>query len=442
MRAARILLLVAACGKSTPLRSDASEAAPDAPVAADADVARPDAVSPDASIDAPPELLIQVTMTVEIDGQRKAGERILINRRDGSLVGEGTTDSNGVFTVMMPDSGSLTWVRLDLPLKRYYTYMELHDGDVVNTGTPPPPPTGTVTAISITRTNIPGADATNFGVARFPDQMFTGTTFAYPTTATGIVAVIQDGRADFDEGGQIIEKSVGYSTAMVTVAPGAAITMPNAIHQAADLVVNVVAPVLEGGLITATVVPMRTASASTSYQEAANASGAVSIMFPRFVYSQVAYSSPLTVYFETVGGQYYEHHFTNYMIDSSVTQVNYGLTDLAECPGMVTFGPTTVTIGAPPTRGDFARYGIGGRWNIMVPFATTSFARIVVPTDLQTEFAGTQSPLMVGSVDSGDIDYREALSLQRSTHYSQYGLPSYPYTDDGHPYMRDCWRFQ
>ncbi len=78
----------------------------------------------------------------------------------------------------------------------------------------------------------------------------------------------------------------------------------------------------------------------------------------------------------------------------------------------------------------------------MVPFATMSFARIVVPADLQTEFAGTQSPLMVGSVDSGDIDYREALSLQRSTHYSQFGLPPYPYTGDGHPYMRDCWRFQ
>jgi hypothetical protein len=61
-----------------------------------------------------------------------------------------------------------------------------------------------------------------------------------------------------------------------------------------------------------------------------------------------------------------------------------------------------------------------------------------VPADLATEFAGTQPPLMAATIDSGNIGYREALTLQRSTHYGHYST----YTGDGHPYMRECWRFQ
>lgn len=429
-----MFIALSACGRSNQSRDDARPAddAADADVA-DAAPAGADAGS-DAAPDAPdassPDVLIQTRITVALDGQPRAGDRILINRADGTFFGEGVTDAAGEFAPMMPDGGSLTWVRTDLSLKRYYTYAELHDGYVVNTGTPPPAATGAVTPISITRTNIPNAVSTTFGVDRFPDQMFTGNTFSYPTTATGTVSVIQDGA---DQSGT----SVGYSSTTVAVAPSAAATMPSTIHQALDLVVDVVAPVLQGGLITATVVPFQKADSSTSRQDAASATGAVSITFPRFVYGEASYLSSLHVYFETPGAQYYEQHFTHYIIDSSVTHASYGVADLAECPRSVVFGSTSVTIGQPPSRGDFAHYGIG-RWTIMVPFGTTSFARLVVPADLASEFAGTQSPLMVGTIDSGDIGYREALTLQRSTHYGQYST----YTGDGHPYMRECWRFQ
>lgn len=434
MRGAMLIFLLSACERSSASRPDASPS--DGAVDGDGDLApERDADIADALVDSAdassPDVLIQARITVELEGQARAGERILINRRDGSFVGEGVTDATGQFATMMPDGGSLTWVRVDLSLKYYYTYAELHDGYVVNTGAPPPATTGPVTPISITRTNIPNAETMKFGVARFPDQTFTGTTFSYPATATGAVTVIQDGRDEFDT-------SVGYSKTTVTVAPGASVTMPDTIHQALDLVVDVVAPVLQGGLITATVVPFQTVESSQSRQEAASATGAVSITFPRFVYNEASYVSPLSIYFETPGMTYYEHHFTHYMIDSSTTHVSYGVADLAQCPRAVVFDPANITIALPPSRGDFARYGIG-RWTITVPFSTTSIARLAVPPDLATEFAGTQPPRMVATVDSGDVDYRQALTLQRSTHYVQ---SAYTYTGDGHPYMRECWRFQ
>jgi hypothetical protein len=434
MRSALLVVVLAGCGGSSPSRPDAppsdSVVDPDAASVSDAPVADapPDAL-PDAGIDAPPpDVLIQARITVELDGQARAGERILINRRDGSFVGEGTTDVNGIFDTMMPDGGALTWVQTDFPTPSFYTYMELHDGDVVNAGTPRPPPSA-VTPISITRTQIPNAMWTNFGVDRFPDQMFTGATFSYPTTATGTATVIQDGVG-------MLGLSVGYSKTTVTVSPGASVTMPSTIHQANDLVVDVIAPVLQGGLITATVVPFEIEDASKSRQEAANASGAVSITFPRFVYAEVPYLSALSIYFETIGAPLYESHFTHYTIDSSVTHASFGVADLAQCPRAVVNSGATVTIGQPPTSGDFARYTLA-RWYVTVPHTTTSFARITVPADLVSEFAANQSPLNASTVDSGDITYREALSLQRSTHYSRYA-----YTGDGHPYMRECWRNQ
>ena len=67
-----------------------------------------DAVADDApDVDAPvPDVLIQARITIELDGQPQAGVRILINRRDGSLVGEGMTDVTGAFNATMPEGGS------------------------------------------------------------------------------------------------------------------------------------------------------------------------------------------------------------------------------------------------------------------------------------------------------------------------------------------------
>ena len=434
MRAVLLVVLVVGCGKS-PSSPDAAPiddaAEPDTTPDSEVVDANPDAPPADAPADAPPdapEVMIQARITVSLEGVPQPGERILTNRRNGTIVGEGVTDANGAFDTMLPDGGSLTWVQTGFPILRFYTYMELHDGDVVNAGTPAPPPSA-VTPVSVTRTQIPNADVTGFGIDRFPDQMFDGATFSYPATATGTATVIQDGV-------DMLGVSVGYAKATVAIAPGAAVTMPSTIYQANHLVIEVAAPVQQGGLITATVVPFELEDASKSRLEFADASGAVSITFPKFVYGEVSYRSALSIYFETVGAPLYENHFTHYTIDSSVTHVSHGVTELAQCPRGVVNSGSTVTIGQPPTTGDFARYSLA-RWHVVVPHTTTSFARLTVPADVATDFAGNQSPLTVATIDSGDISYRQALSLQRSTHYSQSA-----YTGDGHPYMRECWRNQ
>ena len=101
-----LLAALSACGRSNPSRSDAAphdvvvdtDAAPDH----DADVL--DAAVD--SADAPPaETTIQATITVAVDGQPRVGDRILINRRDGSFVGEGVTNASGEFATTMPDPG-------------------------------------------------------------------------------------------------------------------------------------------------------------------------------------------------------------------------------------------------------------------------------------------------------------------------------------------------